>query len=410
MANIVPIPLLAQGQAFDPVTDIGADNLFTLWKAGSPVDDTDENLENAQGVVNVGSDWRGCIPLERGKVLGTAAYTSNFATTADGFANLAGCNSVTGNNDSVGGENDCLALVTDATTGRHVARKTSIATADKAYRIAISYYIPSTNDTTTGIMVGLDEVYGYYKSNNLATNTWHTIYADVISNAAHLTIDTLASDGSYNYAGFEGDTVYVKTIIVSPITENITWIQDTSANRPQVNRSTNIYTTDGSNDFFRCADGSSYTSLSTGEFEIWWRCSDNEGAGNAMGLFFYYADAINYLQVAIDAANLFKVIENVAGTVTTYSVDITSSRSWTDKILRLTLVSGVYSFYLGGTLLGTSGSTANGFQSLGAANKANIRMFQDSSQYAGLRVWGFAMPLLALDAGQISGLTTWLEA
>jgi len=79
--------------------------------------------------------------------------TSNFASTTDGYAASQG--TVTGNEDSIGGENDWLKLTLNTSTAIHQILSPQVMPVGARVRVEFDCYIPSTNSHVDGVKANL---------------------------------------------------------------------------------------------------------------------------------------------------------------------------------------------------------------------------------------------------------------
>ena len=91
--------------------------------------------------------------------------TSNFASTTDGYSASQG--TVTGNEDSIGGENDWLKLTLNTSTAIHQILSPQVMPVGARVRVEFDCYIPSTNSHVDGVKANLSST---ITSEVIATN------------------------------------------------------------------------------------------------------------------------------------------------------------------------------------------------------------------------------------------------
>lgn len=80
----------------------------------------------------------------------TTVYESNFSAGTDGWAPARA--TAQGNQDGIGGENDCLKVYASADNGTHLISKNA-AVIGKTNRVTFRYFIPSGQTNVTGLRV-----------------------------------------------------------------------------------------------------------------------------------------------------------------------------------------------------------------------------------------------------------------
>jgi hypothetical protein len=141
-------------------------------------------------------------------------YTSSFTAGVDGWNAVR--STVTGNVDSIGGQNDCLSCYADNSTNTHYFYKsTTTDCLGKNVWITLDYYIPSTNTNVDGIRVGSTS--SGVGTDGLVLDTWTTITKAVfISTTASYDVLISMMDGgvtSFTGAGSASDDlVYIKNV------------------------------------------------------------------------------------------------------------------------------------------------------------------------------------------------------
>lgn len=159
----------------------------------------------------------------------TAVYTSDFSADANGWADYSNT-VITGNIDSIGGEDNCLRAYASAVAGVHQFRFPPSAVffpQGKSLRITFKYYIPSGNtnlkkvrlyagsaaywtDITTG---------SSYSSFLSETDSWETVSLDLVYPAAIGQLNfgmSTESTESFTGAGVNTDDLfYIKDVVVT---------------------------------------------------------------------------------------------------------------------------------------------------------------------------------------------------
>lgn len=149
-------------------------------------------------------------------------YESDFSSGADGFVSYMNT-TVTGNEDGIGGEDDCMSIQDDTTDSYHIARKPSInnLVVGKHFRISFDYYLPSSNNMLNSLYCELGGGGDLILNNGTVTDTWTTVTSEQIKSTSNLQIDFwLKSSGSLSYQG-TGEKVYIKNIKLIYKTGNV---------------------------------------------------------------------------------------------------------------------------------------------------------------------------------------------
>lgn len=160
---------------------------------------------------------------------GAASYESNpsggggFAVDTNGWTNSVGV-SVSGNIDSVDGEDNTLRLTSDTSTGSHVIYKSGVFTKGKRFRVSFRYYIPSSNSNADGIRIlqaGSDQVEVYTSGTSAVLDAWTDVSAEFVAGGTSVESWMLIqmTDGaavSFTDAGGD-DVIYLKDIVVTPL-------------------------------------------------------------------------------------------------------------------------------------------------------------------------------------------------
>lgn len=155
-------------------------------------------------------------------------YTSNFSATTNGWAGQGG--TADGNIDGIDGQDDCLRLTVDTSTGNHrLSNSTLFDDRPNSFRIELDYYIPSSNIDANSIRI--------------LTSGNDTGFLDVLDTWTSATLDTgqvpsgyfyitMYASGTNLFTGNGADVIYVKNIRVTQTSSNglvQTWY-DQSAN------------------------------------------------------------------------------------------------------------------------------------------------------------------------------------
>ena len=155
-------------------------------------------------------------------------YTSDFSVDNQGWGATGGTSD--GNIDGIDGQDDCLRLTADTSTGNHrLGRSTLFNDRPNSFRIELDYYIPSSNIDANSIRI--------------LTSGNNTDFLDVLDTWTSVTLDTGTVPSGYFYitmyasntnlfTGNGSDVIYVKNIRVTQTTSSgfvQTWY-DQSAN------------------------------------------------------------------------------------------------------------------------------------------------------------------------------------
>jgi hypothetical protein len=144
-------------------------------------------------------------------------YTSDFSATADGWTALTGVG-VTGNIDSIGGENDNLRLVPDTSTGLHRMYKAGLVIG-RRNRLSFDYYIPSSNSNIDGFSASLGNAGPSVSEHSATLDAWTPYTNEGICDPNNGSIYFYATDGgnsSFTDAGGD-DVVYVRNVRITQI-------------------------------------------------------------------------------------------------------------------------------------------------------------------------------------------------
>lgn len=147
-------------------------------------------------------------------VLGSATYTSDFSAGVDGWSAGAGCN-IDGNIDGISGEDNTLRMTTTNATSTHRFDRTT-TTIGVTYRLTGRYYIPSANTTTK--KVAFQDGGTVIGSINSVNDSWTAVSYTFVATSTTLRVYSYNASDQASYTGTNGDLVYVKDIVVTPIT------------------------------------------------------------------------------------------------------------------------------------------------------------------------------------------------
>ena len=155
-------------------------------------------------------------------------YTSDFSSDNEGWSAAGGTSD--GNIDGIDGQDDCLRLTADTSTGNHrLSRANLFRDRPNSFRIELDYYIPSANIDANSIKI--------------LTSGGNTDFLDVLDTWTSATLDTgtvpsgyfyitMYASGTNLFTGNGSDVIYVKNIRVTQTTSSghvHTWY-DQSAN------------------------------------------------------------------------------------------------------------------------------------------------------------------------------------
>jgi hypothetical protein len=147
-----------------------------------------------------------------------AVITSNFSAGVSGFTGNAG--TVTGNIDSIGGEDDWLRFVVDtALTGHFPRRSSSELTANTRFRISYKYYLPSGQSNVDGVRLHINNGATVVGAINTVTDTTTTVTEEFLVGSAVSDLRFYAYDGTsttFQDAGGD-DLFYIKSITVTKL-------------------------------------------------------------------------------------------------------------------------------------------------------------------------------------------------
>lgn len=148
----------------------------------------------------------------------TAAYSSNFASGADGWSFVRA--TVTGNVDAILGVDDTLRIVPDTSPGTtHYTHNTAVPgmATGKRYRLGFSYYVPGGNAVANGLQMWQGGIAGSVTGVLNTTGAWTNI-SPVEFVATSSRLDLLAtSSGNTNFTGNGTDALYAKSFVLTRI-------------------------------------------------------------------------------------------------------------------------------------------------------------------------------------------------
>lgn len=148
----------------------------------------------------------------------TAAYSSNFASGADGWSFVRA--TVTGNVDAILGVDDTLRIVPDTSPGTtHYIHNTTVPgmATGKRYRLGFSYYVPGGNAVANGLQMWQGGIAGSVTGVLNTTGAWTNI-SPVEFVATSSRLDLLAtSSGNTNFTGNGTDALYAKSFVLTRI-------------------------------------------------------------------------------------------------------------------------------------------------------------------------------------------------
>lgn len=149
---------------------------------------------------------------EWGGALG-GVYTSDFSVDEDGWTATRA--TVTGNVDSIGGQDDNVSLSVDATAETsHYLRKNAIGTsAGKRYRVDLDYYIPSANTNANSFRLHDGAV--YLAEVTATLDAWTHYSVEYIDTDGELRIFA-SKGGDVTFTG-SGDLLYFRNIKVTEV-------------------------------------------------------------------------------------------------------------------------------------------------------------------------------------------------
>jgi hypothetical protein len=146
----------------------------------------------------------------------TAVYESDFSADEDNWTGSE--TTLSGNTDSIEGEDDCLRVYASVTDGVHSIQRVNTLKVYKRSIVSVRFYIPATNTNVNGIKIGAP---GTPTITSSATGSWTTISIEDID--TRVDIGRLyiypTKDGAISYIGagaVDDDLLYLKDITVTP--------------------------------------------------------------------------------------------------------------------------------------------------------------------------------------------------
>jgi hypothetical protein len=225
-------------------------------------------------------------------------YTSDFSSDNEGWSAAGGTSD--GNIDGIDGQDDCLRLTADTSTGNHrLSRANLFRDRPNSFRIELDYYIPSTNIDANSIKI--------------LTSGGNTDFLDVLDTWTSATLDTgtvpsgyfyitMYASGTNLFTGNGSDVIYVKNIRVTQTTSSghvHTWydqsananhaVQGTESAQPKIVDAGSLVTDNGKpaityddvDDFFSI--NSLFTNVD-GEHAVYSVTNQNNLAGTILGI------------------------------------------------------------------------------------------------------------------------------
>jgi hypothetical protein len=151
----------------------------------------------------------------------TAIYTSDFSAGVDSWTNGGGAPTITGNIDSIGGQDNNLRITVGSTSQAYATQKSITAVNDKKYRFSLQYYIPSANSNVNGLIVkdaaGAGVTIGGQQS---TLDAWTTCTAEFVSGSASaVTLRVNATQGGSTTITDAGgnDVFYLRNVLIYEI-------------------------------------------------------------------------------------------------------------------------------------------------------------------------------------------------
>lgn len=147
---------------------------------------------------------------------GAATYTSDFSVNADGWDDSSARITVTGDIDTVGGQNDNLELKCSTDNNTHFTVKTNVVTVGTKYRISYDAYVSSGNDAADGWRI--TDSGAEIDAQTPTKGSWASYSGEwVATNSANITLQ-LTDGGATSFADAGGDdTIYFRNITIEPI-------------------------------------------------------------------------------------------------------------------------------------------------------------------------------------------------
>lgn len=144
----------------------------------------------------------------------TPVYTSDFSAGLDSCTATNG--TLNGNIDTIGGLDNWLRLTLSGGSVPHrINRETVGMTIGKKYRVSFKYYIPSANAALDGIRLFSGDAGAIITDIQSVVDTATSVSAEFTATAAGFRF--YCYDGSVASVNGDGDVVYVKDIVFTPI-------------------------------------------------------------------------------------------------------------------------------------------------------------------------------------------------
>lgn len=149
----------------------------------------------------------------------TAVYASDFSADENGWqgATATGLDSLDGNIDGVGGENDVLRATSDDQNTYHffyLLADSSGTSAGNSYAITFKYYLPSGNTTITKLVLAYnDESPNAISSIESTQDSWTTVnvtWSSTSGSSGHLYVYGIDASDNYSFTGTAGDLFYIR--------------------------------------------------------------------------------------------------------------------------------------------------------------------------------------------------------
>lgn len=143
----------------------------------------------------------------------TPVYESNFSAGVDGFSSEAG--SLTGNIDSIAGEDDCLRFTVDATLANHAITKSGRFIAGVKYKVYFRYYVPSGQSEVNGIYLNPSYWGGVADSSNNVLDVWSEVVHEFIATSSYFTVNAAHNQGTYFQDTGADNVIYIRDIAIT---------------------------------------------------------------------------------------------------------------------------------------------------------------------------------------------------
>lgn len=190
----------------------------TAWDAGTVI--SCQIFNYALSASQVLSLYRNGIQFDNQRGSVTADYTSDFSAGEDGWAAATGC-TVAGNIDAIGGLNDWLRMTLDTGASVHWMRRVAaVIVPGRRYRMAYSYYIPSTNAVLDGIRITNENASIALQASIVTVkDTVTTVSFDFVAPTQYdgFALVGYNSSGSPTFTGNGTDVCYIRGITVTPL-------------------------------------------------------------------------------------------------------------------------------------------------------------------------------------------------